>query len=171
MTNGTTQQKIVKISVISYPDSPQDFLESENLLPFATAIVEHWQPIQTWTQAALILSQNGVYLITITISIVAFLIAFYLVEKIKQRKANAKAYQKLSEPNKQIIDAILETQKTTTPTLSAIAATYNRRTEKAIKKEEMFYMLLEVEKTGIIKSYIASNQDAPTQAWKAQMFS
>ena len=171
MTNGTTQQKIVKISVINYPDTPQNITEGKNLLPFATAIVKHWEPIQTWASTAILISQSGAHLIAITTLLLAFLIAFYLFEKLKQRKANTNAYHKLSKPNKQIIDTVLETQKTATPTLNAIAATHNKRTGKSITKEEMFYRLSEVEKTGIIKSYIANNQDEPTQAWKAQMFS
>jgi exosortase len=171
MTNSTTEQKNIKISLINYPDTPQNIKEAENLLPFATAIVEHWQPIQTWTQTALLLSQNGAYLITLTTLLLAFLIAFYVFEKIKQRKANANAYQKLSKPNKQIIDIIRETQKTTTPTLSAIATTYKNKTEKTIEKEELFHRILEIEKTGVIRSYIANNQDEPMHAWKVQISS
>jgi exosortase len=171
MTNGTVQQKNIKISLIAYPDTPQNIKEAENLQYFDTAILNHWEPIKTWTQTALLLSQNGGYLITITSLLQAFLIIFYVSEKIKQRKANAKAYQKLSEPTKQIIDTVLETQKTTAPTLSAIAATYKNITGKTIEKEELFNRILEAKKTGIIKSYIANNQDEPMQAWKAQMFS
>jgi len=169
MTNGTTQQKIVKISVINYPDTPQNITKGEKLLPFATAIAEHWQPIQTWASAAILLSQNGEYLIAITTLLFAFLIAFYAFEKAKQRKANSNAYQKLSEPNKQIIDIIRETQKTTTPTLNAIVSTYKNRTDKTIEPEELLERIKEAEKTGIIKSYIANKQDEPVQAWKAQM--
>jgi exosortase len=170
MINDSAQQKDIKISLITYPDTPQDLTEAEYLLPFATAIAEYWQPIKTWTQTALLLSQNGAYLIAITALLLAFLIGFYVFETIKQRRANTKAYQKLSEPNKQIIAIILETQKTTTPTLSAILATYKNKTGKTIEKEELHHRISEVKKTGIIKSYIANNQDEPIQAWKVQMF-
>jgi len=87
----------------------------------------------------------------------------------KQRKANANAYQKFSKPNKQIIDITLETQRTTTPTLSAIATTYKNRTGEPIEEEKLLHKLSEAEKTGIIKSDIASNRDEPTQIWKTQM--
>jgi hypothetical protein len=103
--------------------------------------------------------------------LLAFLSAFYLFENLKQRKANANAYRKLSEPVKNIIDVVRETQKKTTPTLTAIAATYTTKTGKSIEKEELFRRISETEKTGIMRSYIASKQDEPTQAWKAQMFS
>ena len=168
--NDSAQQKDIKISLITYPDTPQNLTEAEYLLPFATAIVEHWQPIKTWTQTALLLSQNGAYLIAITTLLLAFLIVFYVFETRKQRKANTKAYQKLSEPNRQIIDIIRETQKITAPTLRAILATYKNKTGKTIEKEELYHRISEAKKTGIIKSYIANNQDEPMQAWKVQMF-
>ena len=95
----------------------------------------------------------------------------YIIEKRKQRKGNTIAYHKLSKPTTQIIDIVLETQKTTTPKLSAIAATYKNKTGKTIEKEELFHRISEAEKTGIIKSYIASEQDEPIQIWKAQIFS
>jgi len=168
MTNGTAQQKNIKLSLITYPSTPQN-IKAENLLPFATAIVKHWQPIKTWTQIALLMSQNGAYLATITTTLLVAVIVLYTLEKRKQRKANAKAYQKLSKPNKQIIDIVLETQKTTTPTLSAIATTYKNRTGETIEEEKLLHKISEAEKTGIIKSDIASKQDEPTQIWKTQM--
>jgi len=171
MTNGTAQQKNIKISLITYPPTPQNLTEAENLLSFATAIVEHWQPIKTWMQISVILSQNGAYLAAITTIFLAVLIVLYIIEKIKQIKANANAYQKLSKPTKQIIDIVIKTQKATKPTLSAIAAKYKNRTGESIEKEELFHRISEAEKTGIIKSCIASNQDEPIQIWKAQMFS
>jgi exosortase len=171
MTNGTPEQKNIKISLITYPSMPQNITEAENMLSFATEIVEYWQPIKTWTQTAIILSQNGAHLAILTSLLLTFLIFFYVAEKRKQRKANANAYQKLSEPTKQIIDIVMETQKTTTPTLSAIAATYKNKTGKTIEKEELSNSISETEQTGIIKSSIGSNQDEPIQIWKAQMLS
>jgi len=170
LKNGTTQQKNIKISLITYPNTPQN-INAENLKPFATAIVNHWEPITTWTPIALSLSQNGEYLAATNTILLAFLIVPYKIEKRKEKKANTNAYQKLSKPNKQIIDIVLDTQKTATPTLSAVAATYKNKTGETIEKEELFHRMSEAEKTGIIKSYVASNQDEPIQIWKAQMFS
>ena len=170
MENGNTQEKIIKISLIAYPATPED-INSEDLRPFATAIVNHWEPIKTWTPIALFLSYNGAHLGVISATFLLFLIVPYIIEKRKQRKANTSAYQKLSKPLKQIIDVVLQTQKTTTPTLSAIAATYKNKTGIAIEKEELFNRILEAEKIGIIKSYIASKQDAPIRIWKAEALS
>lgn len=169
MTNNTVQQKNIKISLVTYPDTPQNLTEAEELQPFASAIANHWQPIKRWGPITLLLSQNGAYLLIINTALLAFIIILYVIKKRKQTKANANAYQKLSEPNKQIVDIILETQKTTTPTLSAIATTYKNKTRKAIEKRVLYNRILEAEKMGIIKSCIASNQDEPIQIWKAQM--
>jgi len=171
MTNNTApQQKHVKISLITYPDTPQNIAEAENqLIPFATDIASHWQPIKTWSQIALLLSQNGAYLATITSALLSILIVLYLLETRKQRQANAKGYQKLSKPNKQIIDIVLETKRIAPATLGAIATTYKNKTEEPVEEEKLLQKLSEAEKTGIIKSDIASIQDEPTQIWKTQM--
>lgn len=169
MTNSTTQQKRVKISLITYPDTPQNITETEDLLPFAVAIAQLWEPIKIWSQIALILSQQSLYIAAITSTLLTVITFLCAIERRKQRRTNAKAYQKLSKPNKQIIDITIETGKTTKPTLHAIAFTYKNRIGEPIEEEKLLQRLSEVEKTGIIKSEIASIQDEPTQIWKTQM--
>jgi len=99
----------------------------------------------------------------------AAILVLYCFETIKRRKANTKAYQKLSKPNRQIIDIVLETEKTATPTLGGIAATYKNRTGEPVQEEKLLQRLTEAEKTDIIKSAIASVQDEPTRVWKTQI--
>jgi exosortase len=169
-TNGTSQQKYVEISLIAYPNTPQDVATVENeLLPFATAIVNYWQPIKMWTTIGITLSNNGIILAEITIALLAAIIVFYTFETIKQRRANARAYQKLSSQNKQIIDAITQTEKTTKPTLQAIADTYKSKIGFLIEEKDLLQKLSETEKTGIIESAIANIQDEPTRTWKTKM--
>jgi exosortase len=169
-TNDTSQQKYVKISLIVYPNAPQDIPNLENeLLPFATAIVNYWQPIKMWTAIAITLSRNGITLAEITIALLATIIIFHTFETMRQRRANARAYQKLSSQNKQIIDAIAETEKTTKPTLTAIAGTYKSKTGLQIGEKDLLQKLSETEKTGIIESAIANIQDEPTRTWKTKI--
>jgi len=169
MTNDTAQQKRLKMSLITYPDTPQNITEAEDLLPFATAITKHWQPIKTWTQISLLLSQNGAHLATITTALLVPVTVLYALEKRKQRKANAKAYKKIAKSNKQIIDAVAETEKNTPPTLDAIAATHKNRTGELIEEEKLLHKLGELEKTDIIKGDIANIRDEPTMIWKTQI--
>jgi hypothetical protein len=171
MTNSTAEKKQLKMSLITYPETLQNITKAEDLLPFATAITEHWQPIKTWTKASVLLSQNASYLSGINTILLIPITFLYVLDKRKQKKANTIAYRKLSRETKQIIDIVLETQKSSTPTLSAIAATYKSKTGKTIEKEELFKRLSETEKTGIIKSDIANNYDEPIRIWKVQMFS
>jgi exosortase len=169
MTNGTAQQKRLKMSLITYPDTPQNITEVEDLLPFATAITKHWQPIKTWTQISMLLSQNGAYLAAITTALLVPVTVLYTLEKRKARKANAKAYKKLAKPNRQIIDAIAETEKNTPPTLDAIATTHKNRTGETIEEKKLLHKLRELEKTEIIKDDVANIRDEPTMIWKTQM--
>jgi exosortase/archaeosortase family protein len=169
-TNKTSEEKYVEISVVGYPNTPQDVASMENeLLPFANAIVNYWQPIKTWTAIAIALSKNGITLAGTTIVLLAAIIIFYTFETMKQRRTNVNVYQKLSSHNKQIIDAIAETQKTTKPTPQAIANTYKSKTGLQIEEKELLQKLSETEKTGIAESQIANVQDEPTRIWKTNV--
>jgi exosortase len=169
-TNGTSQEKYVEISLIAYPNTPQDVASMEDeLLPFATALVNYWQPIKMWTAIAIALSRNSITLAEITITLLAAIIIFYTFETVRKRRANARAYQKLSSQNKQIINAVAETEKTKKPTLQAIAGTYESKTGLKIDEKDLLQKLSETEKTGIIESTTANVQDEPTRTWKTKI--
>jgi exosortase len=176
-TNGTSQEKYVEISLIGYPNTPANVtlahalmqgMEDE-MLPFATAIVNYWEPIRMWTAVGITLSRNGFTLAEITIALLAAIIVFYTFETIKQRRANARIYRKLSSENRQIIDAIAQTEKTAKPTLQAIADTYESKTGAKIDEKDLLQKLSEAQKTGIIESATANIQDEPTRTWKTKM--
>jgi exosortase len=122
--------------------------------------------IVTWSQAALIVSQQSLYLAATTCALLLSAAILYIFEEREQNKADARFYQKLSTRNRQIIDTVLETEKTTTPTLRAIAATYQKKTGEPLKDEEMLQRLRYAERTGIVEGDIANVQDEPTQVWR-----
>ena len=168
--NSTSQQKHVKISLIAYPRNMKDMPNIENqLVTTATEIANYWQPIKTWSQITMLISQNGIDLATATSAILIAIVALYVLETRRQRKANKNAYQKLSKPNRQIIDIVLKTEEKTLSTLNNIVTTYQKTIKKTIKKEQLLQKLSELEKTSIIKSNIANKQDKPTQIWRTQM--
>jgi hypothetical protein len=169
VATNSTQQKRVKISLITYPETPENMTKEEDLLPFATTIAQYWQPIKMWTQLALLLSQESIYLAAITSALLLALIVLYALERIKQGKANANAYRKLSTHNKQIIDLITETKKTVSPTLQAIASALNKQTAEAEERERLLQRLSQLEQAGMVSSHIANIQDEPTHVWKANM--
>lgn len=168
--NSTSQQKQVKISLIAYPESTDNLPTIENqLVTLATAIASYWQPIKTWSQVTMLISQNGANLAILMSILLSFIIILYLFEIRRQRKANANAYQKLSTPNRQIIDIVRETEKTTTPTLDNIATVCQKAIGQPIDKESLLGKLYELEETGIIKSTVTNKKDEPIQTWKTQM--
>jgi len=170
--NSTSQQKHVKISLIAYPETPEDLSQIENqLVALATAITSYWQPIKMWSQITMLISENGVTLAAMSSTLIAVMIVLYTLETRRQRKANGNAYQKLSKPNRQIIDTVRETEKRTTPTLDNIATTYQKTTGKQINKKQLLKKLSEIENTGIVKSFVANKQDEPLQVWKTQITS
>lgn len=125
--------------------------------------------IVTWSQAALFLSQYSLYLAATTCALLLSIAILYIIEKREQTKAEAGFYQKLSTQNREVIDTVLETEKTTTPTLRALAATYKKKTGEPIKDEEMLQRLYHVERTGIVEGDIANVQDEPTRVWRGRL--
>jgi exosortase len=167
--NSTLQQKHMKISLIAYPDDVESLPQIENqLVTLATEISNYWQPAKTWSQITLIISQNGVTLALASSAILMATAILYTFENRRQKRANANAYQKLSKLNKQIVDIIRETEKNDTPTFRKIAEAC-KKTTKNLNEEELLQKLIELERTGIIKSQIVNKQDEPIQTWRTQI--
>lgn len=168
--NSTAKQEQIKTSLVAYPETTDDLPRIESqLITVATAVTSYWQPIKTWSQISLLLSQNGTNLAIVTVALLASLMIFYAFETRRQRKTNRKIYEKLSEPNKQMIDIIRKTEKTSRPTLNSIATTYKNVTKQSIPEDRLLEKLLELENTGTIRSAVANVQDQPVQTWKTQI--
>jgi hypothetical protein len=168
--NDTSMQKNVKISLIAYPNSPEQVSNmEEQLLPFAKTIAEYWQPIKTWTTIAMTISKNGLLLATVSTGFLSALILLYFFENFGQRKANAAAYDKLSKPNQQVVNALLKTERESTPTLEKIQMTYKQTTNESVDTHQLEENLDGLEKTGVIGRSITNIQDEPTETWKTRM--
>ncbi len=168
--DNASAQKQVKLSLIAYPDKPEDVPNmEEQLLPFATAMVGYWQPIKTWSAVAMLISHNGISLAGITAAILVALVILYAFELREQRKANANAYTKLSKRNQQLVDIIQKTEKRTTPTLGNLQRAYQEMTMEPLDSTQLEQKLAELEKIGVIRRTITSRQDEPTLTWKTQI--
>ena len=168
--NSTAQQKHVKISLITYPQNPEDLALVENKLKTAaTKITNYWEPIKTWSQITMIMTQNAANLTIVAGALLTATIAYYIIENKRQRNNNTRAYHKLSSHNKQIIDTIHKIEKTATPTLNNIKLNYQETTQQYIDTEQLLETLTSLEKTGIIKNTITNRQDEPIQTWKTQI--
>ena len=167
MINDTLEQKQVKISLISYPRSPQEIGETENNLKnFAQAIAGYWQPTKTWTQIALMMSKNGLALSSISTALTVCMILLSALDAVRRRKTIARTYSKLPDEDRQIVDAVQKTEKKSMATLQKIAAAYsNTPPDLKILKER----LDRAEEAGLIGRKIVNRYDEPLQIWKSNM--
>jgi exosortase len=167
-TNTTTQQKHVKISLIAYPNPTEPIQQTEDeLLVFGKAVANHWQPMKTWTEIALLISKNGDYLLLIPSTLLIIIILYQALNRIKTKQTNLKAYKKLSKENQTIINATHQTK--TTPTAINIAVTYEKLNNKPITTSKLAEKLQQAQETGIIRKQIISVEDEPVLGWKPQL--
>jgi hypothetical protein len=165
--NSTSEEKQVKISIIAYPESLEDLPEIENqLVAFGTEIADYWEPIKTWSQAALLISRNSASLLGMASALLVVMVVLYTFETKRQRKGNAELYQKLCESDRRIIGSVRETEKHAMPTLDNIATTYQKTIGHSVDVDRLLQRLVELAKVGIVRSSVANKQDQPTQIWK-----
>jgi exosortase len=165
MVNSTLQEKHVQISLIAYPQTMSELPEIERqLVTLATAITDYWQPIETWSETTLFISQNGIALSTATAIAIALTIIYYEVEARKRKETSLIATGKLTNSSREIVKAVQKSKKPAT--LENVAATLQKSTEEKITTEQLEQRLQELEKTGIINSSLYSRNDEPIQTWK-----
>lgn len=169
--NSTSQLKYVKVSVETWlPNDLHGMSATEDqMLFFAKEITNSWQQVKSWSSVALLLSQNGGKLTVISFGLLVGVIAIYLLDRRNNGKANFKAYQKLSTPNRQLIDAVHETRKTTLPSLRNIATRYMMFSGNQISKKELLQKLREAAKTGIVQNTIGNKRDEPIRTWNTNI--
>jgi len=166
--NNVSETKQVKISLITYPTSPDDVSASEEyLLPFATAIANYWEPMKTWSQISLMISKNGLVLAAGTTAVLTVTIGFNFFEKRRTRKANKNTYGKLSIMDQQVIRAVGETPGTPTP--DNIAMTYQNLSDKEVTTNDLIQKLTEAEKTRLVERSIFNDQDQPILVYKSNV--
>jgi exosortase len=166
-TNSTSQQKHVKISVIAYPDDSVgiDKIKDEQLT-IAKEIINYWEPIKFWSYVTLPISEAGGYSAALTVFALAAIMVYYMMETRQQKNANRNSYTKLSETNRDIVDAILKTQKNDPPTLNQIFHTLQTDTKGLISKDQLIQKLRDLERERIIEGQIKNINDQPIQIWK-----
>jgi exosortase len=168
--NDTSQQKQVKISLITYPDASQNLTEAENrLLPFAAAIAGHWQPMKMWGQISLILSRNGDKLGLATTALLAATIAVWGIEKRKVKVQNMKILGKLSQEDKQLVDIVRQTEASAKTTMANIVKVCQEGTNKMTKPETIIDRLTQLQETGLIKKQAISIDDEPIIVWRTNL--
>jgi len=166
--NDTLEQKQVKISLITYPASSQEIEGTENnLMSFASAIANYWQPTKTWTQIALTISKSGLTLSAVSVALILGMALFGVTDILRRRKAITRTYTKLPNDDQQIVDAVGNIGKNQPPTLLNIATVYQNAANQLLKLESLHERLLRAEEIGVIERRTISQHDEPVQVWKA----
>jgi exosortase/archaeosortase family protein len=162
--NNASQEKHVEISLITYPENVS--ASEASLQPMAEAIAQYWEPIRTWSTVALFLSQNALTLAATTAVLLAAIPIFSIFKNQKQKKLNVLAFQKLSKPNQQLVEIIRKTEKSSVASLNKIGEVYKQTIGQKVRNEKLQQELAGLEKTGLIKRRIISDQDSPVQGWR-----
>ncbi|MGA2310447.1 MAG: exosortase/archaeosortase family protein [Candidatus Bathyarchaeia archaeon] len=167
--NNVTQQEHVKISLIAYPQRPEDIQKIETQLqPMAEAIANYWQPLKTLSFISAAIAQLGIPLVIILIGLIVALVAFNLFELAKRANENKNIYQKLSKSNQQLVDAIHEAERTSIATLENIRQNYEKIACNHLSKSELQEQIIGLQQIGIIGDRIINNLDNPIHAWTLQ---
>lgn len=172
-TNATLEQKHVKIGLIVYPVEIEDLQEIERqLIAFGIAIADYWQPLKTWSPIALLMSQNGAYLVTLSATTLGCILVVNVISNKSEKRTNRKALKKLSTHDQRILEAIRQTQKRTIPSTSNVTLTFsalNGENLDNMNSLELIPKLDSLKQVGIIKKEIISQQDEPIQVWKTHI--
>jgi hypothetical protein len=165
------ERKYAKIAIYTLTQDPEHFYEVEDvLLPFGEAIVNHWQPTETWLWIALTLSQNGIPLMIITTALLAIILTMAFFEKLNKETNNLKIYQKLVlEQEKSILQAVHQASHATKPTTTEIHSNYKKITGNPIEIDTLQEKLEEAEKAGLVEKDIVNLEDEPILTWRSRI--
>ena len=166
--NNQTQQKQVKISLVTYPKSTEQVTQYEALLlPIAKAVNDYWEPIKTWTTIALTISQNGLALSAISIALLIALLFYKAFLDFQEKTSLLTLYNKLPKQKQQLIKAVANAKKQGNPTTQGIAKELNKLTDNPIDIEQLQADLQEAERIGLIDRTLVNGEDKPAYAWRS----
>jgi exosortase len=165
--NGTSEQKQVKISLVTYPKSTSQVPQDKRLLlPIAKEINDYWQPIKTWTTIALTISQNGLALSATTTALLMTLIIYRLILAQQEKASLLTLYNKLPAKNQLLIKAVQNAKKQKNPTIHGIADELNKLTNTPTDLVQLQADLQDAEKVGLIDRALVNREDKPAYAWR-----
>ena len=166
--NNQTQQKQVKISLVTYPKSTEQVKQHEALLlPIAKAVNDYWEPIKTWTTIALTISQNGLALSAISIALLIALLFYKAFLDFQEKTSLLTLYNKLPTQKQQLIKAVANAKKQGNPTTQGIAKELNKLTDYPTDIDQLQADLKEAERIGLIDRALINGEDKPVYAWRS----
>ncbi len=175
-TGSSFEEKHVKISLITFADSPEDIHDAETkLIPFGTAIASYWQPIKEWSpislaigQVALSISNYGHIIVAAAATLLAGMLTSNFMKKRKKEKTNFQAYMKLAlEEEKLVIQAVDQAAKKGKSTSNAIALHYRKLSGKPIELSALNEKLEKAREAGFVKKEMSIREDEPILVWRS----
>ncbi len=175
-TGSRVEEKHVKISLITFADSPEDINDAEDeLIPFGTAIASYWQPIKEWSpislaigKVALGISSYGHIILAAVASLLAGMLTSNFMKKRKTERSNFQAYTKLAlKEETQIMKAVDQAAKKGKSTSNAIALHYRKLSGKRIELSALNEKLEKAREAGLVKREMSSREDEPVLVWKS----
>jgi|GEM_PF-1713766 hypothetical protein len=166
ITNQTVEQKQVTIQ-LSINNVTQDQLPEaqQQLGELATQINNYWLPSGNLPQTtAHFLSQNGLNLSAAFSAALVATAIYYAAETRKRSRRSLIAISKLNTLDAAIVKALRTTSKPAT--LMKLAETLQKNTGQNMPPEQLETQLRELEKLGIIRSQVSSQNNTPIQTWK-----
>ena len=150
-----------------YPQSTVDVPQAEKtLLAVAKASNNYWQPIKTWTTISLIISQNGLVLSTIAVSMLIVLLIFNVIFNRNHKSSLLKMYYKLPKQNQLLVTAVANAQKQGNPTTNGIATELEKLTNTQTDRESLKEQLQNAENEGLIEKTLVNREDRASFAWR-----
>ena len=168
--NGTSQSKQVMMSLIVYSDASANITAIENqLLPFAKAINDYWQPIKTWSPIALTISQNGPGFSAATATLLVAIVIYAAFLNRQEKHQLLTLHGKLPEQTQLLIQAVQNAQKQGNPTTNGIAEELQKLTQTPPQETWLHEKLQEAQNIGLITQALVSREDKPALVWRSQM--
>jgi exosortase/archaeosortase family protein len=165
--NSTTEHKYVLLSIRDTPNGAHASSNVENQLTwFAEKIISYWQPVLPWSVFTGIVTTYGDYIAGGFLGGSFVLTAvLFSAENRKRRRAGRIAYLKVSEHNRQFVDAILNIEQKAEPTIDKIADSYQKKSGQNIN-DNFGKTLAEMMRVGVLKRSIVSKDDDPIYVWR-----
>lgn len=168
-TESRFENKYTKTSLIVFINDMEEISKiEEHLLSLGKTITNYWQPVKTWSPIILLVSQNGMSLISITIALLIITLTHQAIKRWKERGSNLRAYNKLANQEQLTIEAVHQAAELGNATIDAIASTYYQLTGKPIEPSTLRSKLNQAEEASFIRRQIVSQEDEPIITWKNQ---
>ena len=153
-----------------YPQSPSEVPQAENvLLEVAKEVNDYWQPIKTWTTISLTMSQNGLTLFAVSITLLFALLIYKEFLNLKGKSSSLKLYGKLPKQNQMIVKAVANAQKKGNPTTEGIANELEKLTNAKIDRASFYEDLQHVENDGLIEKVLTNREDRASIFWRSRL--